>query len=385
MAEMRDIIIFATADWHAPYWTNKQHTAMQFAKMGYRVLYIESVGLRAPGVNAKDLRRLWRRLRSGLRAPREVAKNLWVMSPLVVPFKHHWSVTRAVNQRLLSLRINGFLRKQKFQQPLVWTYHPFIMDTLPQIAHEKLIYHCVDDLATVPGIDAEAFNREETRMLPECHAVFTTSDVLQEKCSRHAANTFHFPNVADVSHFGRARQGDFLPADLAAIPAPRIAYIGALSDYKVDFELILAVARTHPEWHWVLIGDEREGQQNAAVLQLRQLPNVHFLGYRSYAELPDYLRGMSVATLPTLMNEYTRAMFPMKYFEYLAAGVPVVSTPLEFTRQHSAGLIAAKTSEEFAAGIARQLERGKLRDDEIKEFVADNTWDARLKKMLEKI
>jgi len=115
---------------------------------------------------------------------------------------------------------------------------------------------------------------------------------------------------------------------------------------------------------------------------MKRLPNVHFLGYRSYRELPEYLRGFDVALLPTLINGYTRAMFPMKYFEYLAAGVPVVSTPLDFTRQHREGLVVADGVEAFVQTIEKQLGLGRFTKEEVQSFVADNTWSERLKKML---
>jgi glycosyltransferase involved in cell wall biosynthesis len=379
----KDCVLFATADWDTPYWTNKQHTARQMALQGFRVLYIESIGLRAPNLSGRDLRRIWQRLRRGLRAPKLVEPGLWVMSPIAIPFKQHWPLMRAINQGWLSLRISLFMRSHSFKTPLVWTYHPFMLGAIARLKHGPVVYHCVDDLSAVPGIDPVAFNAEEQRLLGQCQAVFVTSEALKEKCQPFNANTHYFPNVADVDHFGKARQQGPLPDDLASIPGPRIGYVGALSDFKVDFALIRDVAQARPDWHWVVIGAEREGQHSPLVEALRAFPNVHFLGDKPYADLPDYLRGFDVGTLPTLINDYTRSMFPMKYFEYLAAGVPVVSTPLEFTKTNQAGLLVADTSEQFIVQTKAQLARGRLTLLESREFVGDNTWAARLKKMLE--
>lgn len=385
MVEKGDCIIFSTADWNAPYWTNKQHTARHLAKCGIRVLYVESVGLRAPTVNRKDLKRIWQRLKTGIKFPRLVEERVWVFSPLIIPFKHHWKIVRAVNQKILTWQLNRFIKKENFKTPLIWTYQPFILETLRDISYEKLVYHCVDDLSSVPGINADAFNKEEQRLLKQSDAVFTTSEMLYKRCAVLNANTHYFPNVADIMHFSKARLAGVLPPELAAIPHPRIGYVGALSDYKIDFELIFAIAKQQPQWQWIFIGDEREGQKNSVIEQLSALPNVHFLGYRSYDVLPDYLRGLDVATLPSLLNSYTRAMFPMKYFEYLAAGLPIVSTSLEFTRSYQAGLEVGDTESAFMDGIKKQLSRGRLSDVEAEEFVADNTWEVRLGKMLEKV
>ena len=378
-----DCVLFATADWDTPYWTNKQHTARHLALKGYRVLYIESIGLRSPTLSGRDLRRIWQRLKRGLRTPRLVAPNLWVMSPLAIPFKHHWPVIRAINQGLMRLRIKHFARHHDFQAPLIWTYHPFMLGSIAGLEHSAVVYHCVDDLSAIPGIDKIAFNIEEKRLLSQCKAVFVTSEALKEKCLPFNLNTHYSPNVVDFEHFATAHNKGPLPDDLANIPSPRIGYIGALSDFKVNFELIHDVAKARPDWSWVLIGDEREGQHSVDVAKLKDLPNVYFLGHKPYEQLPVYLRGIDVGTLPTLLNDYTKSMFPMKYFEYLAAGVPVVSTPLEFTKQQSAAIQIGIDQTSTVEAIDRQLQRGKLSKEEGKFYVSANTWNSRLEKSID--
>jgi glycosyltransferase involved in cell wall biosynthesis len=384
-----DCLLFATADWDTPYWTNKQHTAAHLARAGWRVLYVESIGLRAPRVGSgTDLARLARRLWRGLRGPRQADSRLWVFSPLVIPFRHDHPAIRWLNQFLLGATLRRFMKRHRFDRPLVWTYHPYVLDLLDQLQAEPatatgpLVYHCVDDLSAIPGIDAEAFNREERRLLGRADHVFTTSAALQAKCAAHHPRVLDFPNVVDLDHFGQARSPGPLPAELQVIPSPRLAYVGALSDFKVDFPLLERVARSHPQWQVVLIGEEREGQADPRLASLAQLPNVHRLGHRPYQRLPDYLRGMDVGLLPTRINDYTRSMFPMKYFEYLAAGIPVVSTPLEFTRRHTQGLAIGADAGDFAQAIDAQLRRGRLTDQEVDAFVGENTWSRRLDKML---
>jgi glycosyltransferase involved in cell wall biosynthesis len=377
-----DCILFSTADWDAPSWTNSQHTAVHLAKLGFRVLYVESIGLRAPTMNRKDLTRIWKRLKRGISAPRKVEERIWVFSPLVIPFKHDRPIIRRLNQGILAWKLKKFIRNYGLRRPIVWVYHPFVLDALRSISYQKLIYHCVDDLSAVPGIDSVAFKNQERQLLERCDTVFVTTDLLYQRCVRWNKRTYQFPNVVDLSHFSQARQAGQVLPQLAAIPHPRIGYIGVLSDYKIDFELIFTLAVQHTSWHWILIGEEREGQQSALVAQLRLLSNIHFFRHQPYALLPNYLRELDVGILPSLLNEYTRAMFPMKYFEFLAAGLPIVATPLEFTRTYTAGLIIGSTASAFAEGIRRQLQRGRFTDQEVKEFVGENTWEIRLQKML---
>lgn len=384
-----DCILFATADWDTPYWTNKQHTAAQLAKSGWRVLYVESVGLRAPKMGSgTDWRRILKRLWRGLKGPRKVQERVWVLSPLVIPLKHHHPWVRRFNQGLLAWTVARFCRQQEFRSPLLWTYHPYLLEQLTLMREHhgvtlgKLVYHCVDDLSAIPGIDAEAFNAEERRLLLEADVVFTTSESLAAKCAPYNSRVHNFPNVVDIEHFSAARQSEEIPADLRRIPSPRIGYMGALSDFKVDFKLLRDVALTHPTWHLVLIGEEREGQTNPALAAIATLPNVHLLGHKRYDVLPKYLRGIDVGMLPTLINEYTRSMFPMKYFEYIASGVPVVATPLEFTRNIKHFLITAADASSFSDAIQHQLNRGRINSAEARDVIGDNTWSQRLEKML---
>jgi len=379
----KDIILFSTADWDTPYWTNKQHTAKHLEKMGYRVLYIETVGIRAPKLHSgRDLGRLWRRLKLGLKGPRKVENRIWVLAPLLIPIKHHWPLIRWLNKKLLTLFIQLFMKKNTFSEPIIWTYHPFMLGAIQGISHSKVVYHCVDDLSAVPGVDIEAYKNEEKFLLKQCDIVFTTSDVLTEQCKQFNDNVHFLPNVVDYEHFSSARNVDVLPEDLSCIPEPRIGYIGVLSDFKVDFDLIYAVAIERKDWHWVLIGEEREGQSSGKVRKLALLSNVHFLGYRAYDKLPQYLSGMAVATLPTLINKYTTSMFPMKYFEYLAAGVPVVSTPLGFTKKHASGMRVAHNGKLFIQAIELSISKGHFNFDKSRKYIGNNTWEDRLKKML---
>lgn len=386
MKEIKNCILFSTADWDAPYWTNKQHTTKHLSQRDIRVLYVESVGLRAPKLGSEiDLLRIWRRLLRGLRGVHQVEKNIWVISPLVIPFKHQWKLVRSINRWTLNRTINRFCKRQDFENKdtLIWTYHPYVLDYLDSSQYGSLVYHCVDDLSAIPGIDAEAFIAKEKDLLREANVVFTTSKKLYEKCSAINNNTHDFPNVVDWEHFSKAFTPRSDPDDLKDIPHPRLGYVGVLSDYKVDFELLLNIAKEKPDWHIVLIGEEREGQNSLIVQQLRERENVHFLGYKRYEELPDYMRGIDVGLLPTLINQYTDSMFPMKCFEYIAAGLPVVSTELKSIDSQKSTYLIKSSKDVFLSSIFEALQIKKHKIDVSKAMIGDNNWQLRLDKMME--
>ena len=383
--DIRNCILFSTADWDAPYWTNKQHTTKHLAQRDIRTLYVESVGLRTPKLNSGiDLARIWRRLIRGMRGVHQVEDNIWVISPLVIPFKHQWKLVSLINRWMFNSTITRFCKKQDFQdqETIIWTYHPYVLDYLDCKQYGSLIYHCVDDLSAIPGIDSKAFIKKEEELLKAANVVFTTNKKLYEKCSAINKNTHDFPNVVDWEHFSQAFNPGPDPEDLKDIPHPRLGYVGVLSDFKVDFELLLNIAVEKPDWHIVLIGEEREGQHNVTVQKLKAMQNVHFLGYKKYEELPKYMRGLDVGLLPTLINRYTDSMFPMKYFEYISAGIAIASTPLEFTSYADFGVRCGQSLSQFINTIQLQLDRGGIKKMDAQNYIYENTWKMRLEKMI---
>jgi len=159
-----DITLFSTADWDNPFWTNKQHMAMQFARHGYRVLYVDSLGLRQPTLAGCDLKRMFGRLRKAFPSPRRVWSTIWRASPLVIPL-HRWAAVRRSNDALLKATLRWHMARLKFDNPLIWTYNPLLSCLISQLPHRGVIYHCVDDLRFAPGIDATAINEAKRKVL----------------------------------------------------------------------------------------------------------------------------------------------------------------------------------------------------------------------------
>ena len=353
MTYRRDILLISTADWDNPFWTNKQHVAVELARQGRRVLYVESVGLRRPTLGARDLRRILRRLARAMSSPREVRPGLWVWSPVVLPWQGS-AVVRRVNRLWLRLGLALAIRRTGLDLQTLWTYSPLTAELYNLQRFSRVIYHAVDDIAAQPGMPAQAIADAEPELVRRADLVFATSPPLRE---RHAAagarHCIFMPNVADAEHFGRALSpGVTLPADLAALPEPRVGFVGAVSSYKLDFALIRRLALARPDYSFALIGQVGEGDPRTDVSVLQGVANLHLLGPRPYESLPGYLAGMAAAILPSAKNGYTSAMFPMKFFEYLAAGLPVVTTPLPALADfvHLA-LVSSPEAEAFGAAL----------------------------------
>jgi glycosyltransferase involved in cell wall biosynthesis len=377
----KDIIIFSTADWANPFWTNKQHVAVEMAKLGDRVFYIDSIGLRRPSVSTQDAKRIWRRIKRAFQRPVEVRPNLWVWSPLALPFPDN-----AVARQLTSWWLQGwlafFLQRLGFRRDILWTYNPLTTRLLNLRRFKKVVYHCVDAIEAQPGMPTELLKEAEKELVTRADVVFTTSPALAASRGEWNPHTHYFSNVADYEHFARAMTDEVdIPPDLAAIPAPRLGFVGAISGYKLDFELIRAVALSRPEWSVVLIGKVGEGDPWTRIDLLTNLPNVHLLGPRDYQDLPAYLKGIDVAIQPNSLNEYTNSMFPMKFFEYLAAGKPVVSVDLAALRSFAPAVRIAETYADFIEGVDEALRGQCLKLADRLAVAREHTYSTRMKKM----
>jgi glycosyltransferase involved in cell wall biosynthesis len=346
------------------------------------VLYVDSLGLRAPGVNAQDMRRIGRRIARATAGPRRVEDGVHVWSPLLLPYQHRGSVRR-LNRTALTFALARIVKAIGFERPLLWTYNPLTTRLLDLSRFDDVVYHCVDDIGAQPGMPTTLMRQAERELAVKARVVFATAPRLAEVQSRVNPNTHFLPNVADFDHFASAlREDTVVPADLARIPGKRLGFIGALSGYKVDFGLLRAIAERRPDWSIVLIGKIGEGEPGTDASLLQGLDNLHVLGPRPYASLPSYLRGMDVALLPSRSNDYTASMFPMKFFEYLAAGRPVVSTDLPAIRPFRDVVTIAGSVDGFVAAIEAVL-GGQAPSLEARlDAAREHTWDARTDRML---
>ena len=383
MQQTLDVTLVSTADWDNPYWTNKQHMAVQFAKRGQKVLYIESQGLRAPTATGKDLRRIWHRLLRGLRPPRQVRDNLWVWSPLVIPF-HGSALVRRLNRLLLAAGVRTWQAIKGIRPQLMWTYSPMTTELYNPDRYALLVYHAVDDIKEQPGMPRQAIAEAEEALSKRADLIFVTAQNLLEVHSRLNSATHYFSNVADFQHFNRALSSDEqIPSDLMAIPGPRIGFVGAISSYKLDFTLIRTLADRRPHWSFVFIGEIGEGDPLTDPSIFNGAENIHFLGGRPYATLPGYLKGMDVVLQPNRLNEYTRSMFPMKFFEYLAAGRAVVSAPLHALREYADVAAFCNSVDDYLIAIEQALAGQAAPLEKRLAAAREQTYDRRTDRMMD--
>lgn len=223
-------------------------------------------------------------------------------------------------QRLL---IKALLSHHRVANPTAWLYTPLALPLLDGLSLQALVYDCMDELSGFAGASAQ-LPEMELELLSRADVVFTGGHHLYE-AKRHAhANVHAFPSSVDVAHFASARQlRGSEPDDQRDIPHPRIGFCGVI-DERMNLDLVRELARARSEWHFVMVGPT--AKINPA--DLPQSHNLHYLGLKSYDELPAYFAGWHAAMMPFAHNDATRFISPTKTPEYLAAGCPVVSTSI---------------------------------------------------------
>ena len=270
--------------------------------------------------------------------------------------------------------LERFLAGEPGQSRVFWYYTPMAMAFSGHLSADAVIYDNMDELSAFRGASPEMISNEED-LFARADLVFTGGMSLFE-AKRHRHPSVHgFPSSIEAAHFAKARTGRKDPADQAAIPGPRLGFFGVV-DERMDIDLVGAVADARPDWQIVMIGPVVKIDPES----LPKRPNIHWLGSKKYEELPVYLSGWDVGFMPFALNESTRFISPTKTPEFLAAGVPGVSTPItDVIRPYGQkGLVEiAETAQEGVAAAERLMARPTAPWlQRVDRHLATGSWDA---------
>jgi protoporphyrinogen oxidase/glycosyltransferase involved in cell wall biosynthesis len=266
------------------------------------------------------------------------------------------------------------------EQPIAWFYTPMALPLLQGMPPSLVVYDCMDELGAFKNPPKQLLQRE-TALLNLADLVFAGGPSLYEvKRSRHP-NAHCFPSSVDVAHFAQARERARSHPAQDAIAHPRLGFYGVI-DERFDAALVAAVADAHPEWQLVLVGPVIKIEAAA----LPQRPNIHYLGQQPYAALPDFLAGWDVCLLPFALNEATRYISPTKVLEYMAAELPIVSTPIHDIAEPYGDVVAiARGPAEFIAAcevaLAMDAPARERMAAKMGAIVAATSWDQTAERM----
>jgi glycosyltransferase involved in cell wall biosynthesis len=282
--------------------------------------------------------------------------------------------------------VREFLERERVVDPIIWVYHPGFGEAALTLPRKLLVYDCVDEYTAFPAYKncKEWLAARERKLCENADLVFTTAPALFErKRAYNPANTHYVHNVGDADHFKKALDSHTeVPADLGALPKPVILFIGAVSNYKLNIDWLLRLARDRPNYQLALIGPIGVSDPSTNVSALRAMPNVHVLGQRGYPQLPGYLKGCDVAVIPYRLNEYTESVFPIKFFEYLATGKPVVVSRLPALEGFLDSVQVADDEESFVRECDRALASGSEGARERVALADANSWSKRVSDLM---
>jgi glycosyltransferase involved in cell wall biosynthesis len=363
-----DVVCFGQQNWdHC--WTGKQHLMTRLAARGHRVLYVDP-DIEAP-LRTADPGRAHPPDGGGLR---EVASRLFVFTHRYSPLLR-WRVSLWRHARL----VRAWVHRLGFHEPIGLTLLPRAREWIDLVQPAARVHYAIDEMTAYGGIaeaDKPRIRALEETLVRRSQVSLAISPRLLQRLRRIQPRTYLLPSAADVEHFrpGRLPRPAGDPALAALRPAPIVGLVGQI-DERIDQALLTEIARARPDWSIVLVGRVKPGVDLSA---LERCSNAHWIGYRPFAELPRILAEMDVCIVPYRPGPLTHSCSPLKVYEYLAAGRPVVSTPLEGLLQCSEVIETAYDPSGFLAAIERALADPEHGRERRLAVAAANSWTHRV-------
>lgn len=382
MLKNENIICISTIDWDFV-WQGHQEIMSTFAKNGNKVLFIENTGVRKP--TFKDIGRLKKRFTSWINSVkgfRKESDNLFIYSPVVLPFPYS-KIASWINRRLMIEPLKRWLKAMSFHDPVIWTFLPtsIALDIINEVDDRKLlVYYDIADFGELTD-NPKALKKSEEELIKKCDVIFAQGKAIADKCKVFNPNVHIFPFGVNAKVFEDFMKTSSKPAanGLKDVKHPVIGYMGGIHKH-VDIPLLGYVARHHPEWSIVLVGPKQIDTP-----ELDSMPNVLALGKKEFEELPSYINEFDVCTVPYVISEYTKTVYPTKLNEYHIMGKPVVSTALPEVVALDAGsdiTAIANNHEEFVRLVEKALatDSEKARKSRM-EAAKKNSWCERIERM----
>ena len=244
--------------------------------------------------------------------------------PPVIPFFNKCRLINRINQKRLSRFVKKKMADHGFEAPVLWTYSHTCADIADHIPHSALVYHCVDRHSAFKGLlDPKLVDAMEYDLTKKADMVFCTATGLRDRLLPYNDKAVFIPNGANYELFSKADEPCERPEELKDISGPILGFTGALQEC-IEYSFVAHAAKARPDWTFVFIGNRLPA---ADLCGIDSLDNVRLLGIRPQSELPKYMAHFDVCLNLFKTDELTRDVSPLKFFEYLCTGKPIVTTP----------------------------------------------------------
>ena len=351
---------------------------MRVLSKNNRILWVNAIANRMPTTSSKDVSRIYKKLKAFAEPVREVEPNIFVLNPLAFPSYGNATILN-FNRAFLARQVRKAITDLKFDNVVNMVFNPAAGMIAGSLGETDLIYYCVDEYTAFTGA-SNGLREIENDLFRRADLVIVSAERLYDSKKDLNSNTHIIRHGTDWNHFRRALDASLaLPEDIRALPRPIIGFHGLLADW-VDYELIRKTAERFKEGSVALIGKIAvDAEQKVKILD--DVKNVHFLGRKPYSELPAYCKAFDVALNPFEINELTLAANPLKVREYLAAGLPVVSTDIPEVHVLNDCLVG-NDHEDFMNKIESALNQPKPRQ-EISDNVEHESWESKVDELRE--
>lgn len=343
-----------------------------------KILWINAIANRMPTASSKDVKRIFTKLKRFTEPVKEVEPNIFVLNPLAIP-TYGSSLVRSFNQRFLMSQVKKAMRKLGFETPLNMVFNPAAGLLAGKLGESEIIYYCVDDYTEFTGV-ASGLKEIEEELFRKSDLVVVSAEKLYDDKKKYNENTEIIRHGTDWQHFRKSLdEATEIPAEIRDLPKPIIGFHGLLADW-VDYELIKKLAEKYQNGSVVLVGKIAvDAEEKVKILD--DVENVHFLGRKPYEMLPNYCKGFDVALNPFVINDLTLAANPLKVREYLAAGLPTVSTDLPEVRilEHC---LVGENHEHFIEKVEKAL-TSSPKGEVISDSISHESWDAKIEELRE--
>jgi len=346
----------------------------------HQVIYVECPGLRAPKGNKRDVTKIFSKLGKVFKGPQSMDGRSFVYTLLQIPF-HRFAFVRSVNRPLMVWQIRRLCRRFNVKNPILWFVIPHLALVLEKFKNAFKVYYCTDDYSAFPGVAKDRIREMDRVMSQECDVIFCASQPLVDAKKAFGDKVVLSRHGVDFDHFHDIHLKKVKPAEeIKNVQHPVIGYFGLIEKW-VDLEMIRYAAERHPEWTFLMIG--------GMVVQdhpCGHLANVRFIGSRKYEILPSYAAVFDVGIVPFVNNEQIFNSNPLKLRQYLAMGIPVVSTSYPEANVF-VGLIKIVTSkEEFVAAVEKVLKHDSQEQTQKRiDAVRPMSWDNRYQEILKTV
>jgi glycosyltransferase involved in cell wall biosynthesis len=309
----------------------------------------------------------------------QVAPTLYTyIPPRWLPYSYRFPRLNRSSLRLRCRMIARTARTLGMSDPILYIWHPSFADVLGHFDERLVVYHCYDEYSAFSGGDRVQIEDAELQLLDRADLVFTVSEGLYEKKRARNPNTYLVRNGVDYDLFAAAQDDATAVAEeLQGIPRPIIGCVTRVVPEYFDAELLRAVFSARSDWSFVVVGPECSAAD--ALDALKALPNVHFLGRRELADLPFFLKGFDACIIPYVLTENKRLADPLKLYEYLAAGKPIVSKPIPGLAAFGDVVAVASSASEWIDALDAAIHADLPELIDRRQAIArQNTWDDRV-------